>query len=294
MPALRKTREDIAINIFSTIIAVAVLIATVYPIYYCLIYSFNDGADASAGALYLFPRKFTLENYKIVFAEKSVYLAFIMTVLRTVVGTLAALLCLAMASYALTKKYLMFRKFYMVFGLITLYFSGGIIPSYLLYKNIHLIDTFGVYIMPNIYQFFYMLLFIAFFNELPEAMEESARMDGANDLTVIFRIILPLSKPVMATVAMFVGVWHWNDFFHPAFFITNEKLMTLPAVLMRVMSLTEAQQTLQKVITNYKSSVTIEAVRYATLIVAIVPITIVYPFVQKYFVKGMMIGAVKG
>jgi putative aldouronate transport system permease protein len=295
LSSLRKTREDIAINLFSAIISVIVFIITVYPLYYCLIYSLNEGADAAKAAIYFFPRKFTLDNYKIVFRENSIYLAFGMTILRTVVGTLIAVVCLTMASYALTKKNLLFRKFYIVFGLVTLYFSGGIIPSYLLYTNIHLINTFWVYILPNIYQFFYMLLFMSFFKELPEALEESARIDGANDLTVVFKIILPMSTPVIATIALFVGVWHWNDFFHPAFFITNEKLMTLPAVLMRIMSLAEAQQSLQKVVTNYsKSSVTIEAIRYATFIVAVAPITIVYPFAQKYFVKGMMIGSVKG
>ena len=119
-------------------------------------------------------------------------------------------------------------------------------------------------------------------------------MDGAGDFTILFKIIIPLSTPVIATVSLFVGVWHWNDWFHPAFFIQNESLMTLPAVLMRAMSLAEAQQTLQKMIAvPSQSSTTMESVRYAMLIVSILPVTIIYPFVQKFFLKGMMLGAVK-
>lgn len=182
----------------------------------------------------------------------------------------------------------------MIMGVITLYFSAGVVQSYLLYREMHLLDSFWVYILPNIFQFYYIILFISFFKELPAALEESAQMDGAGYFTILFKIIIPLSTPVIATVSLFVGVWHWNDWFHPAFFIQNESLMTLPAVLMRAMSLAEAQQTLQKMIAvPSESSTTMESVRYAMLIVSILPVTIIYPFVQKFFLKGMMLGAVK-
>ncbi len=291
----RQSKEDRIINTISVILAVIILILTVYPIFYCLILSFNDGMDAAKGGIYLWPRKFTLENYKMVFQNQSIYWAFFMTILRTVVGTGVAIVCLAMAAYALSRRGLVFRKFYMAFGIVTLYFSASAVHSYLLYRQLHILDSFWVYILPNIYQFYYIVLFISFFQELPQALIDSAKVDGANDFTVFFRIILPMSKPVIATVCLFVGVWHWNDWFHPAFFVNNEQLMTLPAVLMRAMSLTEAQQTLQKFISTSvgQSSITMESVRYAMLIVSVAPITILYPFVQKYFVKGMMLGAVK-
>ena len=182
----------------------------------------------------------------------------------------------------------------MIMGVITLYFSAGVVQSYLLYREMHLLDSFWVYILLNIFQFYYIILFISFFKELPAALEESAQMDGAGYFTILFKIIIPLATPVIATVSLFVGVWHWNDWFHPAFFIQNESLMTLPAVLMRAMSLAEAQQTLQKMIAvPSESSTTMESVRYAMLIVSILPVTIIYPFVQKFFLKGMMLGAVK-
>ena len=290
---LGRSREDRIINIVTAVLCILVLIVTVYPVYYCLIYSFNDGKDAAKQALYFWPRKFSLENYKIVFQNKAIYPAFMMTMLRSIVGTVLAVFCMAMAAYALSKDNLKGRKVYMIMGVITLYFSAGVVQSYLLYREMRLLDSFWVYILPNIFQFYYIILFISFFRELPAALEESAQMDGAGYFTILFKIIIPLSTPVIATVSLFVGVWHWNDWFHPAFFIQNESLMTLPAVLMRAMSLAEAQQTLQKMIAvPSQSSTTMESVRYAMLIVSILPVTIIYPFVQKFFLKGMMLGAV--
>ena len=291
---LGRSREDRIINVVTAVLCILVLIVTVYPVYYCLIYSFNDGRDVAKQALYFWPRKFSLENYKIVFQNKAIYPAFLMTMLRSIVGTVLAVFCMAMAAYGLSKDHLKGRKVYMIMGVITLYFSAGVVQSYLLYREMHLLDSFWVYILPNIFQFYYIILFISFFKELPAALEESAQMDGAGYFTILFKIIIPLSTPVIATVSLFVGVWHWNDWFHPAFFIQNESLMTLPAVLMRAMSLAEAQQTLQKMIAvPSESSTTMESVRYAMLIVSILPVTIIYPFVQKFFLKGMMLGAVK-
>ena len=291
---LGRSREDRIINVVTAVLCILVLIVTVYPVYYCLIYSFNDGRDAARQALYFWPRKFSLENYKIVFQNKAIYPAFLMTMLRSIVGTVLAVFCMAMAAYGLSKDHLKGRKVYMIMGVITLYFSAGVVQSYLLYREMHLLDSFWVYILPNIFQFYYIILFISFFKELPAALEESAQMDGAGYFTILFKIIIPLSTPVIATVSLFVGVWHWNDWFHPAFFIQNESLITLPAVLMRAMSLAEAQQTLQKMIAvPSESSTTMESVRYAMLIVSILPVTIIYPFVQKFFLKGMMLGAVK-
>lgn len=291
---IRKTREDRAVDFAAAALAVVILIISVYPIYYCLINSFNSG---KAPAAYLFPSSPTLENYKVVFRNASLLSAFAMTVLRTVTGTALAIVLMSMAAFALTNRKLVFRRFYMVFGVVTLYFSASVVHQYILYRELSLLNSFLVYILPNLYQFYYIILFISFFENLPPALLESAQIDGANEFTIFFRILLPLSAPVMATVALFCGVWHWNDWFHPAFFITSEKLMTLPAVLMRAMSLADAQQSMQKMMSAsamQQSSTTMESVRYAMLIVAVAPITLIYPFIQKYFVKGMMIGSVKG
>lgn len=291
---VKKSKEDIVINTIVVLLCIVITILTVYPIYYCLIHSLNEGTDAAKGGIYLFPRKFTLENYQIVFQNKAIYKAFFMTIVRTFAGTLAAIMAMAVAAYALTKQELKGRRIYTYLGVITLYFSAGVVQQYLLYRELHILDTFWVYLLPNIYQFYYIILFMAFFKELPVALEESAQIDGAGYYTILLRVIIPLSKPVIATIALFVGVWHWNDWFHPAFFIQNENLMTMPAVLMRAMSLAEAQQMMQRMMsTGVQSSTTMESVRYAMLIVAVAPITIIYPFVQKFFLKGMMLGSVK-
>lgn len=293
---IAKNREDRIINIVTVVISILVLTITLYPIYYCLINSFNEGKDAVSGGIYLWPRAFTLENYIMVFRNKNLLGSFGMTVLRTVAGTAIAILGTSMAAYSLANKKLIGRRFYMVFGLVTLYFPTSVVYSYLLYSQIGLLNNFLVYILPNIFQFYYIVLFISFIKELPDALIESAKIDGANDFIILFKIVMPLSLPIIATLALFAGVWHWNDWFHPAFFITNEKLMTLPAVLMRTMSLAQAQQELQKVISVSGSATvtTPESIRYAMLMIAVAPITIVYPYIQKYFVKGMMIGSVKG
>ncbi|MDF2986310.1 MAG: sugar transporter permease [Eubacterium sp.] len=293
MANFKRTREDLIIDVLSTAVALIVLVATLYPVYYCLIYSFNEGTDAAMGSFYLFPRKFTFSNYVTVLKQKSLFLSFSMTAARTLVGTATSVLFTAIVSYALSKKYLMFRRTYMLIGIVTLYFSGGLVPNYLLLKQLHLLNNFLVYIIPSLLSFFNVLLFIAFFSELPEALEESARIDGAGNFTLFFKIVLPLSAPVMATIALFNGVSHWNDWFAPAYYITNEKLITLPAFLMRIMSLAAAQQEMQRHVNSAVPTSTPESIRYATLVVAIAPITIIYPFIQKYFVKGMMVGSIK-
>ena len=292
----RLAAEDITIIAISAIVALVMLVVTLYPIYYCLIYSLNEGIDARAGNLYLIPRKFTLRNYEIVFGRAGLLRSFLVTIARTVTGTLMGTLVTAMTAYALTKKRLVFRKFYSVLGIVTLYFSGGLIPFYLVLRMLGLLDSFWVYILPNVFVYFHALLFMAFFRELPTAIEESARIDGAGDFTIFSRIILPLSKPVVATIALFVGVGHWNDWFMPAFFVTDEKLMTLPVILMKLMNETQALERVREYQQGHFGplvTVTPASVRYATLIVTVLPITMIYPFVQKYFIKGIMIGSVK-
>lgn len=296
MKNIKSTTEDKIVNIVTIGIVVIFSLLAVYPIYYCLINSLSDGKEAVLGGIYFWPKGFTLENYKFVITTKNLIHSLFITVLRTGVGTFLAIICISMAGYALAQTNLIGRKIYMFIGLVTLYFPVNVVYSYLLYAQIGLLDSFWVYILPNLFQFYYIILFISFINDLPSGLIESAKIDGANEFLVLFRIILPISKPIIATLALFMGVWHWNDWFHPAFFITNENLMTMPAVLMRTMSLSQAQQELQKVmsVSSQANVVTPESIRYAMLILAVAPITLVYPFIQKYFVKGMMIGSIKG
>ena len=205
-----------------------------------------------------------------------------------------ALLFTTAVSYALSRKELIGRKFYLYTGMITMYVSGGVIPTYMLYRSMGLINSFWVYIWPSLYSFGNAILMLNFFKKLPDSLIESAKIDGAQEFTILLKIILPLSKPLLATIALFVGVQHWNDWFAPAYYVTDQKLMTMPATLMRLLSENSALQKMKEVNAAVSGvTATLETVRYATLIVSIAPISVMYPFLQKYFIQGMMIGALK-
>jgi len=293
MNAIKLTWEDRAVNVAAVLVSLVLLVVTAYPLYYVMINSLNDGADAASGNIYFYPRKFSLENYSMVFKQNYLITGLAMSVARTVVGTAAAVLVTAMAAYALTKEKLRFKKLYLVLAIITMYFSGGLIPLYFVLNELHLLNNFLVYVLPSLFTFFHCLLFMAFFRELPKELHESAYIDGANELYIFFKIVIPLSMPVVATISLFVGVNHWNDYFIPSFFISRESLQTLPVILIRLLSLSEAQQQIQQYLGNHQSKVTMESLRYATLFVSILPITLLYPFVQRFFVKGMLVGSIK-
>lgn len=291
---IRKTAEDYAVNVICIVFGVLLALACIYPIYYTLINSLNEGTDAAKGGIYLWPRVFSLKNYEVVFRDNDLPLSFLLTVVRTLLGTVLALVYTTAVSYALSRRELIGRKFYLMTGMVTMYVSGGVIPTYMLYRLLGLVNSFWVYILPSMYSFGNAILMLNFFKKLPDSLIESAKIDGAQEFTILFKVILPLSKPLLATIALFVGVGHWNDWFAPAYFVTNKKLMTMPATLMRLLSENTALQKMKEVNSAVSGvTATLETVRYATLIVSIAPITILYPFLQKYFIQGMMVGALK-
>ena len=291
---IRKTAEDYAVNVICIVFGVLLALACIYPIYYTLINSLNEGTDAAKGGIYLWPRVFSLKNYEVVFRDNALPLSFLLTVVRTLLGTVLALVYTTAVSYALSRRELIGRKFYLMTGMVTMYVSGGVIPTYMLYRSLGLVNSFWVYILPSMYSFGNAILMLNFFKKLPDSLIESAKIDGAQEFTILFKVILPLSKPLLATIALFVGVGHWNDWFAPAYFATNKKLMTMPATLMRLLSENTALQKMKEVNSAVSGvTATLETVRYATLIVSIAPITILYPFLQKYFIQGMMVGALK-
>ncbi|WP_042163295.1 carbohydrate ABC transporter permease [Paenibacillus gorillae] len=292
---IKLTREDKIVNVTVIIVGLIAFAATFYPLYYLLIYSLNDPVDAASGQLYLFPRQFTLSNYSVIFLDDQLLNSFLVTVARTLIGTVTGVLFTAMGAYALSKDRLLYRKAYSLVGLVTMYVSGGLIPNYLLLQKVHLLNSFWVYIIPSLFNIFNALLFMAFFRQMPKELEESAKVDGAGDFYIFTRIILPLSKPVLATVALFVAVNHWNDWFSSAYFVSNQQLWTLPTIIVRMLSDTAIIDNMQNLPPNMRTDPlsTLLAIKYATLIVTVLPITIVYPFIQKYFVQGMMVGAIK-
>ena len=296
--------DDRIVNVVAIILGLVLLVITFYPFYYVILFSLNEGVDSASGGLFLIPRAFTLTNYKVVLSDPFIGRSFVVTIFRTVMGTVMAVFFTAMVAYGLSKKHLMFRKTYSMLGLVTLYFGGGLIPTYLIYRTLGLLNTFWVYIIPSLFAYYHALLFMAFFRELPQSLEDSAKVDGAGDFLIFIRIILPLSKPVLATIALFVGVFHWNDWFTSAYFVFDQKLWTVPTILIKTLSSIEA---FYKVASLQAQSgahpdagtitpeqlVTMDSMKWATIVVTVFPITVVYPFLQRYFVKGLLVGHIK-
>lgn len=276
-------------------IMLIICFVTLYPIWYTVILSFNDGGDAMKGGIFWFPRVFTLDNYRAVFRNSGIITAYSVTVLRTFIGTVTNVFFTAMVAYAFSKKNLLGRKVYMTLGTITMFFNGGLIPFFLLLKNLNLLDNFLVYIIPTMFNFFNLLIFMAFFREIPDSLEESAKIDGANDFLIFLRIILPLSKPVLATIALFTGVWHWNDYFFGVIYINKTSLQPIQTYLYKIVAEAgSSRMAISSPVGVSKSNITSNSIKYATMVVTTLPIVLVYPFLQKYFVKGVMLGAVKG
>ncbi|WP_370877732.1 carbohydrate ABC transporter permease [Paenibacillus anaericanus] len=267
---------------------------TLYPIWYVLINSFNDGVDAMRGGIYWYPRVFSLESYEAVFKNKGLMTSMGVTVAKTVIGTVVHVLFTAMVAYGVSRKDLIGKNIYMLIGTVTMFFGGGLIPSYLLIRDLHLLDTFWVYIIPAMFSFFDLIIFLTFFRDIPEGMEEAAKIDGANDLKIFYRIVLPVSMPVMATIAMFHGVFQWNDYFTAVIYTNNPDLQPIQTFLYRIVALSGSNQIASVVPGNVVRTVTSQSVKLATMVITTVPIVMVYPFLQKYFVKGFMIGSMKG
>lgn len=290
-----KLNGDKVFDFFNVMLMLAVCFIALYPIWYTLIYSFNDGKDAMMGGIYWWPRVLTFDNFKAVFNNEGIFKAFGITIARTVLGTGTNVLFTAMVAYALSKKKLVGRKLYLTMGIITMFFSGGLIPIFLNIKGLGLLDNFLVYIFPAMFNFYNLIIFQSFFRELPAGLEESACIDGANDLQIFVKIILPLSAPVLATIALFVGVWHWNDYFTGVIYINNPDLQPIQTFLYRIIAESGSNQMLANAPGGVsKTTITSASIKLATMIVTTVPIVCVYPFLQKHFVKGMLLGSMKG
>ncbi|MBO5116938.1 MAG: carbohydrate ABC transporter permease [Treponema sp.] len=287
----RITVGDIMIGILMLVIC----FVSLYPVWYTVVISFNDSGDALRGGIYWWPRKFSLESYKTVFQDTTIIRAFAVTVLRTLIGTVTSVFFTAMVGYALSKKHIMGNKFYTILGTITMFFGGGLIPYFITLKNLGLYNNFLVYIIPSLFNFYNMIIFRSFFNELPAGLEESARLDGANDLMIFIRIVIPLSAPVIAKIALFNGVGHWNDYFTGVMYINDAELQPIQTYLFRIIASASASKTVVAMPAGVTAQqVSSQSVRLATMVVTTFPIMCVYPFLQKYFVKGMLIGSIKG
>lgn len=277
-------------------------ITVIYPFWYMLILSFNEGTDAMKGGIYLIPRKFTLFNYRMVLANPIVKNAYFVTIARTVLGTLGSLIVTALAAYALAGENLPGKKIFLYFILVPFVFSGGLIPFYLTLNDLHLIDSFWVYVIPQLFNIWNMFVMKQFFIELPPSLTEAAIIDGAGELTVLAKVVFPLSLPMFASLGLFTAVGQWNSWFDGAYYVNSENLIPLQTYLKKLldsMQITMQNNTVSSnmsasILQDEMASVTTNSVRFASIMVATFPIMLLYPFLQKYFVKGVRIGAVKG
>lgn len=292
---IKRSMEDHVISIVVGAVMLFVFFITLYPFWYAVVLSFNEGTDALRGGIYFWPRKWTLDNYNAVFGIDYVSSAFLVTVARTLLGTVVAVGFTGLFAFACAHKNLMFRKFYITAMIIIMYFSGGLIPQYILIRQLGLMNSFWVYILPNLFSAFNAVIMMNFFRQIPDSLEEAAHLDGANDLLVFFRIILPVSMPLIATMALYSGVWHWNTWTDSAFYITDKKyLKTLSNVMITLINQSEsAAQTVFGKINQKEITYTAMTLRPAAMVICVVPVVIVYPFLQKYFVKGVLIGSIK-
>ncbi|MBQ7063404.1 MAG: carbohydrate ABC transporter permease [Firmicutes bacterium] len=288
-----RPKRATTFDVFNYIILILLTFVIVYPFYYILINSFNGLLTHRPS--FFWPELPTTRTYQTVFADKSLMSAFFVSVARTVVGTAITVVETALCAYALSKPYLRFRGFYMALLIIPTFFNGGTIPVYLNLRNLGLVDSFWVYVLPSGFSFFYMVVLMSAFRNVPSSLEDAALIDGAGCWKIFFRIILPVTIPTFATIALYAAVGQWNQWFDTMYYTKKDSLQTLAAVLMRIIRENLGTDMASDMMSDLENnSYNPEGVKFATMIVSVTPILCIYPFLQKYFVKGIMIGSIKG
>jgi putative aldouronate transport system permease protein len=287
--------DSLGFRVFNTSLLVIAAAVTFYPFYQLIILSFNDAIDSIRGGIYFWPRELTLDNYRVVFADPTILRALFISVSRTVVGTVFHLIVTGSFAYALSKHRLIGRKFFTTFMLITMFFNGGLIPTYLVIRSLGLMNNFFVYILPTPFSFnpFNAIIMITFFRGIPADLEDSARIDGANDLVIFARLVVPTSTAVFAVIGLFVGVAHWSSWLDSMLY-GGEALKTIQMFLVEIINTAQVDEADARAAFGQMPDVTIESIKTTTMVVTTVPIVLVYPFLQKYFVKGALLGSLKG
>ncbi len=296
MKLSKSYKTFLVLNAIVLILLSAVLI---YPYLNQLAIALNDGNDSALGGITIFPRKFTMINFSTLLSDQSVGKATLVSVLRTVLNVVIHLFVTFSAAYALTRRNLKGRSVINKVFMLTMYLNAGTIPTYILFRYLGLINNFWVYVLPYSFSFYNMIIMRSFIQELPIALEESALLDGANEFTIMMKIIVPLSKPVLATIALWVAVGQWNDYSSTLMYVTDKNLFSLQYLMLRIIKQGEAlkqiglDQAMGADTSAATAQTTSESIKAAMLIISTVPILCIYPFLQKYFVKGVTLGAVK-
>ncbi|WP_310832009.1 carbohydrate ABC transporter permease [Paenibacillus pedocola] len=291
--------EPIVFHTINTIFMLFVVAITLYPFLHTLAVSFNDGSDTLAGGIYFWPRAWTMENYRAVFITGTIYHAAFISVSRTVLSTVFGVFLTTMLAYTLAQQQYIFRKKISMLFILTMYFNAGLIPNYFLIKELGLLHSFMVYILPSLVSAFNLIILRTYIRSLPGSLTESAKIDGAGDFRIFWKIIFPLCTPVLATVALFIAVGAWNSWFDTFLYASSDiKLSTLQYEMMKLLGSTMSTNNDPSALAGNQHNqaqalVTPASIRAAITIVTAVPILFVYPFLQKYFVVGLNLGSVK-
>lgn len=298
---MKMSMGERTFEVFNIAVMTLFAIICIYPFVYVVALSFNDGMDAMKGGIYFFPRRVTLENYTKLFGDERIIGSFFISALRTVLVSILGTLVNALFAYGISKSDMPFRKVFNWMIVIPMYFGGGIIPYFLICKSLHLTNNVLVYVIPWLATPFYIMLLRISIKELPDSLEESAHLDGANYWVIFRRIVLPLIKPALATVILLTGITQWNDWMDGTIMVSNSKLWPMQTLLLSILqgadmmsffkdkNLSTAGGSMAR-----KISITPESLKMAMLVITVVPIFMIYPFAQKYFIKGIMIGSIKG
>lgn len=287
-----KTLGEKIFDVINYILLAFLLVITLYPCWYVLVSSVSDPVKMASKGLVFLPEGFSLSSYLEVVNYKLLWVGYRNTLFYVVIGTAASVFFTVMTAFCLTRKGLPGRNLIMMMILFTMYFGGGMIPLYLTIKGLGLLDNPLVMIIPSLISTYNMIITMSYIRGIPDSLEEAAKIDGASDMHILFRIIVPLAKPVIAVIALYYMVGKWNDYFTGLLYLSDKQLWPLQMVLRQILV---QQDTSMSVMSQTNAAEAYaENMRYATIVVSTVPILCVYPFIQKYFVKGVMIGAVKG
>lgn len=282
--------ESKIFDLINRLVLLLIGIIIIIPIWNIVASSFASGKSLAEGGFIFWPDEVSFENYRAVLKDSSIWRAYIISIAKTVIGVITHVFFCSMVAYGLSKRNLIGRKLYTAMGVVTLFFSGGMIPTYLLMRQLGLIDNFMVYILPQLFSYYDVVILMNFFRQVPPSLEESAQIDGAGVWKTFLNIILPLSKPALATIALFNGVFQWNDFMTARLYVTNKDLYPVQMKLYEII----VQQNVKNM--NAGSVImetTAKGVQLSTIVITTIPIIIAYPLLQKHFVSGMMLGAVK-
>jgi len=295
---MKRSLGEKIFDVINYSLMILLVVITLYPFLYVLAVSLNDPFDTIKGGITIFPRIFTLDNYKEIFNYPSIGRAALISTLRTVIGTITGVFYTAIVAYVLSRKDFFARKLITTLFIITMYVGGGLVPEYLLIRGLGLMNNFLVYILPGLINPFNLIVVRAYIETLPSELQESAMIDGANDFVIFLKVILPLCIPVLATIALFIAVGHWNSWFDTYLYCGgNKNLTTLQYELQKILANAAASSTTIDYYSNLDPTrtmrVTPQSLRMAMTIITTLPIVLVYPFLQKYFIKGMTLGAIK-